>query len=63
MLKATKDQKKVLKDLGVYKNVKVKSDNRHTKFISPLISGSIILPRNIDNPKVYVKQYEKMKLA
>ena len=63
MLKATKDQKKVLKALGVYKNAKLKSDNGHTKFVSPQISVPINLPRNIKNPKVYVKQYEKMKLA
>ena len=63
MLKATKDQKKVLKALGVYKNAKLKSDNGHTKFVSPQISVPINLPRNIKNPKVYVKQYEKMKLS
>jgi len=59
----TKDQKFVLKALGIYKNVKLKSDNGHTKFISSKVSVAIILPRKIKNPKVYVKQYEKLKVA
>ena len=59
----TKDQKFVLKAIGIHKDVKLKSDNGHTKFVSPQISVPINLPRKIKNPKVYVKQYEKMKLA
>ena len=60
----TSDQKKVLKAIGIYQTAKVKSDNKHTKIISPQISGVIILPRKIKNPQKYVKQgLQKLKLA
>lgn len=60
----TKDQKYVLKAIGIHKDVKVKSDNGHTKFISSKVDGVIILPRKIKNPKVYIKEYyAKLKAA
>ena len=59
----TKDQKFVLKTLGIHKDVKLKSDNGHTKFISPKVSVPIILPRKMKNRKFYVKQYEKLMVA
>jgi len=58
----TPDQKKVLKALGVYKDAKLKSDNKHTKFISSQISVPMNLPRKIKNPKVYINQYAKSKV-
>ena len=63
MLKATKDQKYVLKALGIHKDVELKSDNGHTKFVSSKVSVVIILPRKIKNPKVYVQYYAKLKAA
>jgi len=59
----TKDQKNVLKALDIFKDAKLKSDNKHTKWISPQISVPVILPRKINNPKFYIKQYAQFKVS
>ena len=56
-----KDIKNVLKSIGVYKDAKLKSFNKHAKYISPQISEPIILPFNIKNPKYYTNYYIKKK--
>jgi len=58
-----KDIKEVLKALGVYKEAKLKSFKKHAKFICPQISVPVILPFKINNPKVYIKKYEKLKIS
>jgi len=59
----TKDQKNVLKALDIFKDAKLKSDNAHTKWISPQISVPVILPRKINNPKFYIKKYAQLKVS
>jgi len=59
----TKDQKNVLKALDIFKDAKLKSDNKHTKWISPQISVPVSLPRKINNPKFYIKQYAQFKVS
>ena len=59
----TKDVRTVLKALDILKDAKLVSDNKHSKYISPQISEPVILPKKIKNPKVYIKQYLKLKVS